>query len=113
MLSFCEKNTQGKLKVHRGKANFTFQDEWEPWKIHSLSDYMSPLFSFQSSTFRKSARQVSRKMWWKNTKMTLILILIVVVVITVLVLIILYATGVFNKDSGSHTTPALTTTPHQ
>lgn len=53
-----------------------------------------------SATFKKTAGQVHRKMFWKNMKMTFLLICIVVVVITVLVLIILFSTGILPGNSG-------------
>ncbi|XP_077998958.1 vesicle-associated membrane protein 7-like [Glandiceps talaboti] len=47
-----------------------------------------------AQSFQKSAKKVSSKMWWKNTRNTIILVVVVLVVLTVLVLIILGATGV-------------------
>ncbi|MBN3308137.1 VA727 protein, partial [Amia calva] len=45
----------------------------------------------QADTFQKTATRVSRKMWWKNTKM---IIIIVVIVVIILILIILLSTNV-------------------
>jgi len=35
--------------------------------------------------FRQTTKKVKRKMWWKNTKMTLILIVVVIVIIVILI----------------------------
>jgi len=36
--------------------------------------------------FRQTSRKVKKKMWWKNTKMTLILVAVVVVIILIIIL---------------------------
>ena len=70
--------------------------------------------SLQSATFRKTARKVHHKMWWKNTKMTLILVGVSLLVLTVIILIILFSTGVLPPKGGgdsSGTTKSPSTTP--
>ena len=61
--------------------------------------------------FKKTARQVHRKMWWKNTKMMCILGVVVLTVLTVLILIILFSTGVLPADSSGGSKPATTIAP--
>lgn len=61
----------------------------------------------QSQTFQKTARRVQRKMWWRNTKMTLCLIGVGITVVLVIILIILFSTGVLPpKNDDGKTTPA-------
>jgi len=62
----------------------------------------------QSQTFQKTSRRVSRKMWWKNTKMTLCLIGVGIIALLVIILIILFSTGVLppKHSNDNKTTPA-------
>ncbi|XP_014670529.1 PREDICTED: vesicle-associated membrane protein 7-like [Priapulus caudatus] len=68
-------------------------------KLEELESKASDLES-NSSTFRSQTRKVVRKMWWKNTRMTIILAMVAVGLVAILTVIILYATGVLPPDSG-------------
>ena len=57
---------------------------------------------FQANTFRKTSRQVHRKYFWKNIKMTLCLVAVVLIVLLALILIILFSTGVLPAKSGDN-----------
>ncbi|XP_066567611.1 uncharacterized protein LOC136755110 [Amia ocellicauda] len=59
-------------------------------KLDDLIDKTEDLQA-TADTFQKTATRVSRKMWWKNTKM---IIIIVVIVVIILILIILLSTNV-------------------
>ena len=67
-------------------------------------------FSLQSQTWVKNTRQVRRKMWWKNTKMTLCLVGTGVIIVFVLILIILFSTHVLPVKHNDNPTPTPTTT---
>ncbi|KAJ3057325.1 Vesicle-associated membrane protein 2 [Rhizophlyctis rosea] len=46
--------------------------------------------------FRKSAKEVRRKMWWQSVKMKIILGIILLVLLVVIVFIVLWQTGALN-----------------
>ena len=46
--------------------------------------------------FRKSAKEVRRKMWWQSVKMKIILGVILMVLLVIIVFIVLWQTGVLN-----------------
>jgi len=89
--------TQNIEKVlQRGENLEDLMDKTTDLEIHSMA-------------FKKTARQVHRKMWWKNTKMMCILGIVVVTVIAIIILIILFSTGILPPDNGGNK-PAATTT---
>jgi len=59
--------------------------------------------------FNHTAKKVKRKMWWKNTKMTLILVVVVVIIIAIIATALALK---FGGSSGSTTTsPTFTSQP--
>ncbi|ESO89037.1 hypothetical protein LOTGIDRAFT_228972 [Lottia gigantea] len=54
-----------------------------------------------SQAFQKTSKKISRKYWWKNTKMTIILVGVGLTLLTIVIIVILYSTGVLPPDSGS------------
>jgi len=81
----------------------------------NLEDLMDKTTDLEhhSMAFKKTARQVHRKMWWKNAKMTCILAVVVLTVLLVIVLIILFSTGVLppSNDDKPDTTTTTTVAP--
>ncbi|CAH1246883.1 vesicle-associated membrane protein 7-like [Branchiostoma lanceolatum] len=81
-----------------------------------LDDLMEKTDDLEASadTFKKTARRVKKKYFWKNAKMMIILSVVVLVVLVILTLIILFSTGVINTGGGggdSSTTVAPPVTP--
>ncbi|XP_035668868.1 vesicle-associated membrane protein 7-like [Branchiostoma floridae] len=67
-----------------------------------------------ADTFKKTARRVKKKYFWKNAKMMIILSVVVLVVLIILTLIILFSTGVIKTGGGggdSSTTVSPPVTP--
>ncbi|ELU08344.1 hypothetical protein CAPTEDRAFT_181820 [Capitella teleta] len=78
-----------------------------------LDDLMDKTTDLEASslTFKKTARTVQRKMFWKNRKMTIILVCVALVIITIIILIILFSTKVLPpKSGGGGSDPTTTTT---
>ncbi|KAJ3036673.1 Vesicle-associated membrane protein 4 [Rhizophlyctis rosea] len=59
--------------------------------------------SDSANQFRKSAKEVRRKMWWQSVKMKIILAVILVVLALVIVGVVLWQTGAFNGGGGGGT----------
>ncbi|XP_019644786.1 PREDICTED: vesicle-associated membrane protein 7-like [Branchiostoma belcheri] len=53
-----------------------------------------------ADTFKKTARRVKKKYFWKNAKMMICLSVVVLVVLIILTLIILFSTGVIKTGGG-------------
>lgn len=62
--------------------------------------------------FRQTSRKVKRKMWWKNTKMTLILIVVAIAIILIIIFSVvpMGGGGGGNDPTPAPSTPTLTST---
>ncbi|XP_026532296.1 vesicle-associated membrane protein 8 [Notechis scutatus] len=61
-------------------------------RLSELADRSDDLeTAFQAHGFQKTTIKISKKMWWKNTKM---IIIIAIIFIIVVIFIVLIATGV-------------------
>lgn len=80
-------------------------------RLEELMEKTTELES-NAATFKKTSRQVQRKMWWKNTRWTIILAVVAILVIGIIIIIILFSTHVLPPKSGNAaTTPLPSTTP--
>ncbi|TPX65946.1 hypothetical protein SpCBS45565_g04782 [Spizellomyces sp. 'palustris'] len=64
----------------------------------------------QANRFKKSAKEVRRKMWWQNVKMQVCLACLVLFLLAVVILIVLWQTGAL-RSAGSSAPPAATPLP--
>lgn len=81
-------------------------------RLEELMDKTTELEA-SAATFKKTSRSVRHKMWWKNTRWTIILVVVAILVVAIIIVIILFSTGVLPpKKDGGATTPLPTTTIH-
>lgn len=76
-------------------------------RLEDLMDKTTDLEA-NAATFKKTSNRVQRKMWWRNTRWTIILVVVSIIIVGVIILIILFSTGVLPVKSS---TPAPTPAP--
>jgi heme/copper-type cytochrome/quinol oxidase subunit 2 len=69
------------------------------------------MFSNKALQFNRTSQNIRRKMWWKNTKMTIILVVVVLVIIGTVIGVVVAKYGPKSKSSGTTTLAPLTTIP--
>jgi vesicle-associated membrane protein 7 len=77
-------------------------------RLEDLMDKTTDLEA-NAQTFKKTSHRVQRKMWWKNTRWTIIMILVSILVVAIIIIIILFATGVLPPKSSGGNQPISTT----
>jgi len=81
-------------------------------RLEDLMDKTTDLEA-NAATFKKTSGRVQRKMWWRNTRWTIILVVVSIIVVGIIILIILFSTGVLPvKSSTPAPTPAPVPTTH-
>jgi vesicle-associated membrane protein 7 len=80
-------------------------------RLEDLMDKTNDLEA-HAATFKKTSSRVQHRMWWRNTRWTIILIAVSILVVGIIIIIILFSTGVLPiKSSTTQTSTVAPTTP--